>query len=537
MTAQAPSWAFATQYGSAYSQSAYRIAVDKNDNYYVAGQFAYDLWIGPVHLQGHAPSGSWNIFLAKFGPGGNVLWAREFGGFCTDLITGMSIDTLGGIFLCGSFCDTINIDNVHLLAADISGSNNSYVIKFDGNGNALWGKDIVGKSPCRVECVAADGAGGVFAGGYFSDTLITGAQVLHTTGVDDAFISRIGASGNTLWAQRDGGAYYEAIQYLCTDNAHHVYAGGKYTNSSVFGSYALNNAPGQDDFFVASYDFSGGNANWATDGSIGGPDNINYLGGIAYDNIGGIVLSGGFTGTLSFTGSATGISPNYDDNFLVRMDTLGIPSWQTHGGNGGADDGKSIACDHFGNIYQVADFFGNVVFDTLQVTNPNMSSFATTAIVRYSPGGHAQWALLPACTSLYGFYDVAVRDGNPVVCGEFYNDITLGGTPMNAVGAPDIVITEAAFPMGIGETPRPAFSTDCFPDPATDLIRLRAPSAGHFRVSIYDDEGNLAFCCECDAAEKNDILSIDSSLLPPGAYVGQLTGNVCTAPFRFMIAR
>ena len=120
------------------------IAVDKNDNIFLTGNFAGTADFDPdAGYTGLISAGIGDIFIAKYDPSGNYLWAKQMGSTGIDCGTAISIDTSGSIIATGTFNNTVDFDpgagTVNLIGA-LGAS--SYLEKFDSNGNYIWVKAL-----------------------------------------------------------------------------------------------------------------------------------------------------------------------------------------------------------------------------------------------------------------------------------------------------------------------------------------------------------------------------------------------------------
>lgn len=83
----------------------YPVAADSDGNCYVSGFISKPSSFGDTTLQ---PLSARNIFVAKYNPSGQVLWAKQFGGRIAgdgsqNQGTGLAIDASGNILLTGFF--------------------------------------------------------------------------------------------------------------------------------------------------------------------------------------------------------------------------------------------------------------------------------------------------------------------------------------------------------------------------------------------------------------------------------------------------
>ncbi|MBI4946119.1 MAG: SBBP repeat-containing protein [Bacteroidetes bacterium] len=124
------------------------IALDSLGNIYVAGQFHSDsITFGNIVLHNMSNPVSNQIFIVKYDPSGNVLWAKKFGGNHSNIATGITIDAFNNAYITGDFnCDSIHFDNFILHSH--SGANGNYFIaKLAPDGSVPLGKQSGWASP------------------------------------------------------------------------------------------------------------------------------------------------------------------------------------------------------------------------------------------------------------------------------------------------------------------------------------------------------------------------------------------------------
>ncbi len=117
---------------------AYAISADRNGNSYITGSFNDSIKFGAFTLK----SRSAQAYIVKYDSIGNVLWANASlspsvygGGYPFSITT----DNAGNAYITGLYLDTISFGNVSLFSS-INWSTTTFLVKYDANGNALWGE-------------------------------------------------------------------------------------------------------------------------------------------------------------------------------------------------------------------------------------------------------------------------------------------------------------------------------------------------------------------------------------------------------------
>jgi hypothetical protein len=188
------------------------IAVDAFGNTYITGDFADTISFGIDTLKCNSGFLGDDVFIAKFDPNGNVLWAKQ-ANIASSKSSGegysIATDLLGNAYITGIFADTVSFgfDTLRCILGDsIFPGIDVFVAKFDSNGNVLWAKQ---GNPANKNCsgyggsIAVDAFNNVYITGSYSDTLSFGAFTLTSPGIyNNVFLTKYDANGNVLWAKQ-----------------------------------------------------------------------------------------------------------------------------------------------------------------------------------------------------------------------------------------------------------------------------------------------------------------------------------------------
>jgi hypothetical protein len=264
--AQAPNWAWAkssSTNNSITSIQSLNSTTDALGNVYVTGIFDSTITFDNITLTDPTALA---MFLVKYDPLGNVLWARSAGEALDMLgyvVSDICTDANGNVYVVGNYTTSITFDSITLA------NERAYIVKYDSSGNVLWAKGAL----TLANSTAADALGNVYVvGSFYSLTLTLGAFTLTNTDTSgffaDIYIVKYDASGNVLWAKSIGSTGQDEIASIATDPMGNIFVSGSfgYTPSITIGSYTLTNATNNNgwgyDIFVAKYD-ANGNVIWA----------------------------------------------------------------------------------------------------------------------------------------------------------------------------------------------------------------------------------------------------------------------------------
>lgn len=257
-----------------------------------------------------------DVYLAKLDTTGDVMWAQTIGGTKLDFGEAITIDLHGNLILTGSFFQNMTIGDSTLLAL---GDEETFVAKWDNDGNLLWANSYPGAERDYGEDIATDEFGNIFVSGAFSDEVIMGRDTLHSYGMLDFFHAKLDPDGNTLWATSGG-----------SPTGNDVIWGSDYDgkgNTIVTGWFRgnLNLPPAIVDgtntwnIFAAKFDASG-ELTWVN--KLGSYDSEDIGRGVSCDPLGNPVVVGAWQDTSFYDGTEyipASVGP--PDMFMAKLNS------------------------------------------------------------------------------------------------------------------------------------------------------------------------------------------------------------------------
>jgi hypothetical protein len=185
--------------GGEGSDEGMAVAFDSQQNVIVAGYFKNDMSIDGVDL-GH--SGETDVFVAKFDPNGNVLWAHGYGDGGDDLALGVAVSSTDDIYVVGTFNGTINFGGPNL---DSAGTFDAFVLRLTPEGNFAAQMRAGDAEQDVAQSVAVDAKGHVVVLGYFQHTIDWGSPLTGSAdGFRDLFIVKLDPDLGQLWGRAWG---------------------------------------------------------------------------------------------------------------------------------------------------------------------------------------------------------------------------------------------------------------------------------------------------------------------------------------------
>lgn len=172
---------------------------------------------------------------------------------------GVTTDKLGNALITGNFNDTVYFgSNTLINPVDVSGV---FLVKYSPSGNVLWAKQSTGNATSDGWgfAVITDQEDNPYITGYFEDTLSFGSYTLYSRKVYTAFLTKYDTNGNLLWAKQSSPAWNG--YGLASDKYNHIYLSGSTyinTDSLKFGGLTLYTNPvAADVSYLMDFDTAG----------------------------------------------------------------------------------------------------------------------------------------------------------------------------------------------------------------------------------------------------------------------------------------
>ena len=135
--AAGPSWVQAIRAGGSGSDVGNAVKTDQAGNRYVTGYFSAGAQFGSQTL---TSQGGADMFLAKYGPGGKLVWMVQAGGAGDDIGFDLGIGGAGNIYLAGKLTGTATFQSLNAPSKTVAGQGETiFLAKYSPTGTLLWG--------------------------------------------------------------------------------------------------------------------------------------------------------------------------------------------------------------------------------------------------------------------------------------------------------------------------------------------------------------------------------------------------------------
>ena len=359
--------------------TAIATAVDANGNVFVIGDTTGS-------FGSEVNQASQDVYLTKYDSAGNVQWTKLLGSSDSASGYGLAVDpTSGQVVISGAVTDK-------LTPTAIGGGTDSFVAKYDTDGNQLWLRQVSPAMNDQANSVSIDSSGNIYVGGQVNGSLGNGQQ---SAGGQDASLIKLSSKGTLVYERQFGSLYTDAtmrtaiaddgnVIVAAVQDGHAILAkfdasdpnsaplwqmdlgdlqgglisGLTVANGKVYVSGTTSNAAlDAGGTATVSNASSGGTEAFvfgATDnGAAANADFVSYVGTSSSEQGGGIATA---NGKLYLTGTTVGTFSGQTRNaqgthnlFVAQLGTDGTVDWtQQYGGLDGESKGLAIAADNSG---------------------------------------------------------------------------------------------------------------------------------------------------------------------------------------------
>jgi hypothetical protein len=311
--------------------------------------------IGNHDVDGEGPFTS-DIWVVKLNSLGNIEWQKCLGGTEEESITSVNITNDGGYIIAGeTFSTDGDVIGLHGFTWD------AWVIKLSNSGVIQWQKCLGGSEVEELSDLVITNDGGFIISGvtYSNDGDVSGNH-----GASDIWLVKLTNSGVIQWQKCLGGSDYDFIgtnhSFLLTNEGGYLLTGKTYSNDgNVSGNH------GSEDVWIVNLN-NLGIINWQK--CLGGSQEEG-LSQILQTTDGGFIVAGE---TVSNDGDASGLHGTMPDAWIVKLNNLGVVSWQKCIGGTDSDEatfihetpdgGYIFAGETSSNNWDISGFQGNSDF-------------------------------------------------------------------------------------------------------------------------------------------------------------------------------
>jgi len=203
-------YAWTKTWGSTDRDTVNDLQLGTDGSIYLAGVYRLTVDFDPSgSVDSRTSVGLDDPFLTKFNADGTYVWTKTWGSTLNDFSFNLRVNSANNVYIIGSFQATVDFDPSGATNTIVSaGLEDSYVSKFDANGNYVFTRVWGGSLMDEVLGITIDTGGNYFIGGFFNGTQdldpTAGTDSRTSTGPYDMFVAMFDANDNYITSKTFG---------------------------------------------------------------------------------------------------------------------------------------------------------------------------------------------------------------------------------------------------------------------------------------------------------------------------------------------
>lgn len=233
------------------------IKLDSSGNIYLAGSYQYVDFDPGAGDQTLMASGSTGAFIVKLDNNGNFLWVKTLEGTSNKKIIDIELDGSENIYVAGRFQGNIDLDpdssNTDLRTT--AGNFDTFVAKYDSNGNYIWGLNYGGSASDTPEKILING-NDLYVSGGFTGTVdldpTTGVNNVVSAGGQDAYLTKLTLDGSYVSSFVIPGttSNLDTVRDIFIDSSGNICLTGLFQNITLNSNNYTSNVANADAFYL-----------------------------------------------------------------------------------------------------------------------------------------------------------------------------------------------------------------------------------------------------------------------------------------------
>ena len=318
---------WAQRFGGSGKDESKGLALDKQGNIYITGNFVGEIGTRPKNLRSFNPNNI-DVFLAKLNTKGSVLWAYAALGRGSNSPDAIAVDSQGGVYVLGAYDGVMQFGKSSLWG---KAGYDVFLLKVNADGVFQWMKSYGAVGYQLGRSIALDSKDNVYIAGEFAGELSFGSFTLKPHAKNkaggDLFLAKIQPDGKPLWAIAGGGVDNDIYPRVAVDKKDQVWWGGQCSNNASMGSFSLQNKDLNSIQICFAKVDKDGKILWAKT-SVG--PKFAELGGLSIDGQGRALITGSFVDSITFGETVLSGDNKMVNGFAVSLSDKGDWLWTLH---------------------------------------------------------------------------------------------------------------------------------------------------------------------------------------------------------------
>jgi hypothetical protein len=353
------------------------------------------------------------------GASGTYIGSAYVDGAGTDLASGAVCDSLGNIYIVGTFPTNCNITNfvVNPTGAANAGTlpvttgNAAFIAKWNSSGIYLGAAYIDGTGSESGQWVTCDSANNVYLGGNYGPGSAaitnfgappsgTAGTLPATAGLTGAFIAKWDSSGTYIGSAKVDGVGPDSGRSVACDSTNSVYLAGSYgTASATITNFAVNPSGTAGTLSATAAGTGAFIAKWDSSGTYIGAAKVDGTGaelgqGAVCDGSNNVYLAGAYTTAAcpitNFAVNPSGTAgtlplPGANSAFIAKWNSGGTYIGSAFADGTGTEQGRGMMCDSSSNVYLTGNY--GLGSTTVAISNFGVNPSGTAGTLPATAGG------------------------------------------------------------------------------------------------------------------------------------------------------
>ncbi len=230
------------------------VAIDSDGNIFIGGYFTLTISFDDITLKSHSKN-SGDAFVAKYSPTGQAIWAKNFGGESGE-IASCETDPFGNVYLAGLFFSKTIISETDTLTNNGAINHFIAKFDNDGKllwAKSAGGNNGEEPATATREFYVDKNGNAFCTGSNWSEFTFAGQTIKPVAGSEDIFLLKYDKNGNEIWGVDYGGSGRNAGRGITTDKNGNVFLTGSFDEKQLkIYNQTLTNV-GDSDIFIVKF--------------------------------------------------------------------------------------------------------------------------------------------------------------------------------------------------------------------------------------------------------------------------------------------
>lgn len=343
----------------------------------------------------------------------NYYWAQQFGHseYAND-IQAVTSDNQDRIIGFTHFNAHFMLDGQDFIAED---GDDLLVFALNEEGEKQWAFSDGGMGNQVAQQIACDADGNIFLMGKFAGEMSIAGESFESNGSFDMYLIKLDQNGNVIWTKTFGGPKSESFEAM-NIRGDKINIVGRFYDYTILNNDTIWGLDGTD-FYAAQFDLDANLLDYVVFGGEG----VDYVSDVTSDLAGNIYITGDFYQNLQI-GEETLEAGDMLGIYLIKLNSNLEIQWFFQPEGSDLKPGVLIDCDSDGNLVMSGNFSGEVSFGNIQLQTADFDE--DIYMTRFSSDGDVEWAKRFYSTSMENVTGLNMdRTGQIYISGHYLNHI------------------------------------------------------------------------------------------------------------------